>query len=213
LRSTTFVFNVWCTFIQYFGDISFQTGDRKNDLGATALRRRARPLTARRPRSPADRGSLFPIRCVPRPLESSRRARATDRAVPARCAPRTTSSSAAPYRTHAGRGRVPRPHLRGHAVVTPAEPPLLMSCILPSSRRHCRSTAPSAPSPSSCAPSCFLRLSNHPCLFPRPYRTFTCHLLSRSGSVAAGAEPPRPPPPVFTACPRWRVLRPNSGHP
>jgi hypothetical protein len=77
-----------------------------------------------RPRLPAGRGSLFPICRVPRPLESYRRARATDRAVPARCVPRTAGPSAAPRRTRAGRGRLPRPHLRGHTAVTPAEPPL-----------------------------------------------------------------------------------------
>jgi hypothetical protein len=88
-----------------------------------------------------------------------------------------------------------------------------MSRVLPSSRRPCRSIAPSAPPPSSCAPSCFLRPSNHPCPFPRPYRTFTCHSLSRRGSVAAEAEPPRSPPQVFTARQRRHVLHPNSGHP
>jgi hypothetical protein len=54
------------------------------------------------------------------------------------------------------------------------------------------------------APPCFPRPSNRPCPSPRPYRTFTCHLLSRTGSyrrrsratVAAAASPRRAPTPA-----------------
>jgi hypothetical protein len=88
-----------------------------------------------------------------------------------------------------------------------------MSRILPSSRRHCRSTAPSAPPPSSFAAPCFPWPSDRPYPFPRPYRTFTCHLLSRSGPYRRRSRAAAAPPPVFAVRPRRRVSRPNSGHP
>jgi hypothetical protein len=87
--------------------------------------------------------------------------------------------------------------------------------VLPSSRRHCRSTVPSAPPPSSCAPSYFPRPSNRSCPFPRPYRTFTCHLLSRPGfcrrrswaAAAAAARPHHAPTPARSLA----QLRPPPG--
>jgi hypothetical protein len=46
----------------------------------------------------------FPMRRAPRPGCPPGRTHATDRIVPARCAPRTAGPSAAPRRTRAGRG-------------------------------------------------------------------------------------------------------------
>jgi hypothetical protein len=50
------------------------------------------------------------------------RARATDRAVPARCAPRTAGPLVAPAVCAPAEAAVPRPHLHGHAIVITIEP-------------------------------------------------------------------------------------------
>jgi hypothetical protein len=104
------VFRVQTSAQQHFGQ------------GVVASRRRAR-RRPRRPRRtppkatsrPRPRLSHAPVPQVP--WESAQAARRRIRAVPARCAPRTASPSAAPA--------VPRSHLRGHALVSMSNPAYL----------------------------------------------------------------------------------------
>jgi hypothetical protein len=113
--------------------------------------------------------------------------------------------------------RRPRPTYHGRiSAVTPSSRPshpYKCRTIFPSSRRQRRPTVPSAPPPSSCAPSVSHgRATAHvPSLDPIvPSRVACCP--GRALAVA-GAKPPRTPPPVLAVRPRRRFPRPNFGHP
>jgi hypothetical protein len=155
--------------------------------------------------------------CRPRPaLPQALRPEAVG-ILPVRAAGRRSVGGAPPYTRRSRPGTtttssVPLPSPRSRAA------PINAACspLLP---RHCHSTAPSAPPPSSCTPPCLPRSSNHPCPFPRPYRTVTCHLLSRpspcrcrSRAAAAAAAGPRRAPTPSRSPPQLRSPPGPSEH-
>jgi hypothetical protein len=171
----------------------------------------SRALT-RRPRPVTGRGSLFPMHCALRPLESSRSH-----------APRT-----APYQQGARRG--PPVRRRCPAVRTPVEAGYhgrISAVTLPSPRPSrpykCRAFSPphagiAAPPHHprrrrrAAPPASHGRATAHgPFLDPIGPSRATC--CPGRALVVAGAEPPWLPPPVLTVRPRRRVPHPNSGHP
>jgi hypothetical protein len=145
--------------------------------------------------------------------ESARAARRHVRAVPAGRAPRTAGPTAAPRRTHAGRGRVPRLYLRRPlssprsyaAPINTLHFPSSAGIATPSRHLRCRRRAMPLPAFRSQA------TLHIPSLEPMEPSRATC-CPGRAHAIA-GAEPPRPPPSVPAARPCRRVLRPNSGHP
>jgi hypothetical protein len=105
-------------------------------------------------------------------------------------------------------------HISSPAVVTPEpshpykccafSPPPAGIATPPRHLRHRRRAAP--------LPAFHDRATAHaPSLDPIGLLRATC--CPGRALVIAGAEPPRPPPPVLAMRPRRRVLRPNSGHP
>jgi hypothetical protein len=138
-------------------------------------------------------------------------------------------SRTAPYRLGARRG--PPVRQRRPAVRAPVEAGYhgrISAVTLPSPRPSrlykCRAFSP--PHAGIAAPPRHPRRRRRAALPPASHDRATTHAPflhpigpSRAtrcpgrGPVAAGAEPPRLPSPVFTACPCRRVLRPDSGHP
>jgi hypothetical protein len=162
-----------------------------------------RRLRSRLPQAPAPRGSLKSSRAARR-----RRLRRTDRVRATDC---RSVCGAPPY------ARRPRPPYHGGisavTVTSPARHPPYKYRSFSPSRRHRRSIAPSVSPPSSCDPTASHGRAT--ILAPSlgsvgPPRVTCCP--GRAIAVA-GAEPPRPPLPTLVVRPRWRLLRPNFGHP
>jgi hypothetical protein len=134
---------------------------------AAAPRRHAHPRAARpacvsaglnvratrRPRPHAGRGVPLPYALrLEAHWSPPGRSHTTDRAIPARCAPRTTGLSAAPTIRAPVEAAVPRPHLQGHALVSASEPPYLNRAPFPLLTPPPLSVAPSAPPPANSTP-------------------------------------------------------------
>jgi hypothetical protein len=202
-------------FYTKFWSLSISNQGSAKHLGpnATALQRRARTR----------RASRRPLRPRLTPPKAARRPRLTLLHVPCLEAigvlPAVRTPRTTPYWLSARRGlpvRRRRPAVR--ALVEARYHGRISAVTLPSPRPsrpykwhafsppHADISAPPR-HPRCCrraAPPCFPRPSNRPCPSPRPYRTFTCHLLSRMGScrrrsraaVAAAAGPRRAPTPA-----------------
>jgi hypothetical protein len=203
--STTFVFNVWCTCIQDFGENYFQTGDRQNNWARAPLRcdvactRAPTDLSIRvapRPRPPAVPGRAFPT--CPRPE--------------APWGPPEPRAVICPHRT--GRARTTDRRSDGGAPLCPLPSPRsrdapINTLYFPSSAgiasqpRHPRPRHRAAP-----LPAFHSRATAHvPSLDPiEPSRATCCPGRAR---VVAGAAPPRPPPSVLAVRPRRCVLHPT----
>jgi hypothetical protein len=237
LRSTTFVFKVSCTLYKILEFSATRLGSN-----AAAPRRRAARHARTpgsivaglgvhatcRPRPDAGRGMSLPH--APRPEAPGSppgRAHSTDRAVPARCVPRTAGPSAAPTvrvsRTVGpsvapavrapSEAAVPRPHLQGHALVSASEPPYLNRAPFPLLAPPPLFAAPSAPPPVSSPPR---PSSSAPILLEPPLDPVGPIRVACSPSralVVVRTEPPRPPPPTIAVHPLRQLLRPNAGHP
>jgi hypothetical protein len=116
-----------------------------NTFQARALPRRDVARTARRPRSPADRGAPSPCSRAPRHIEPR-----APRTSPLPC--HTDAVRAADRRSIRGAAvrapaevAVPRPHLRGHAFVAPAAPLFKRCPPFPPRARNHRSRRPTRP--------------------------------------------------------------------
>jgi hypothetical protein len=224
LRSTTFVFKILCTSIQTFGVIQFQTSAQQNKMcqARSAPRRRVatpspRPrlgvCAVRRTRPPADLGSLLRMRRAPRLLGVlTGRAHAMDHAVPARCAPQTTGSSAAPVVRVPAEAAVPRPHPRGHALIITTKPPLFKPRVVPLLAPSLPPAAPSVPPP----------VNSHPCHSPVRLTFLAYSLRTLEACVVylpgiarrrRSHSTPRPSPSATAVRRRQVPLRPNSEHP
>jgi hypothetical protein len=198
------------------------------DPNAVMLRSRASPRAARSAREPAGLGVRathrtrphagrgMPLPHVPCPeahWSPPSRAHTMDRAVPARCVPRSAGLSAAPAVHAPVEAAVPRSHLQGHALVSASELPYLNRAPFPSSRRH------------HCL-SCRLhrrrrtRLPVHPPVHPILLEP----PLDPVGPIRVACSPSRAlavtrtevswlPPPAIAVRPLRQLLRPNFGHP
>jgi hypothetical protein len=117
---------------------------------------------------------------------------------------------------------IPRPHIRH---------PSSRACASPIKGRHPLTSRARAPLSPPCPPTCasraaaaelhlhsFLRLCNHPCLFPRTWRTYPCCALSLlappfaglQATVAAARVHRREPWPALPPPPN---RKPNQGEP
>jgi hypothetical protein len=170
-------------------------------------------VPARRPRPPAGRGSLFPMRRAPRPLESSRsHARHGLR--------RTGSVRAADLRSVGGAPPYVRRSRPGTTTASPWS--------------RCRHPGRAAPINVACSPLLTLTLPPHRTIHaaafelrpPASHDRATAHAppLDPIGPsratccpgralTVAGAEPPWPPPPVLAVRPHRRIPHLNSGYP
>jgi hypothetical protein len=212
VRSTPFVFKALCTSIQKIGVFRVQTRARRHVVGQCAAMPRRRPRAA--PASPEDtRRPRSRLPQAPAPRGSSESPRGHVRRRPRRTGPvRTTDRlfvcGAPPY------AHRPRTLYRGGISVVTATSPARRS----SYKYRCFPLAPTQPlhrAISAAAvelrPYCFPRSSNHPCPFPRLYRTSSCRLLFRSGfcrrrsqAAAADAAGPRRAPTPATSPPPLR---------
>jgi hypothetical protein len=170
---------------------------------------------APRPRPPAIPGLAFPTRPRPEAPWSPPRPRAV-------VCPRCTGRARATYRRSDGgapsytcRSRLGTTATSSSSAAISPEPsrcykypvfspPPAGIATPPRHPRHRRRAAP--------LPASHGRATTHvPSLDPTGSSLATC--CPGRARVVAGAEPPRPPPPVLTVRPRLCVLCPNSGHP